>query len=84
MLLIQAYHGGIGRITQLLTEAPANKATLYFAEHHQHFSAGDIALGLIYHNLGREQLGFASLYYVADVAVATDMACEIEPQMPGC
>lgn len=84
MLLIQAYHGGVGRVRALLTEPKLKSAAAYFAEHHQQFSAGDIALGMVYHNLGRNELGFASLYYVIDVAVAKEMACDAFPAMAGC
>lgn len=84
MLLIQAYHGGIGRITSLLNDPEIGKAASYFAQHHADFSAGDIALGMIYHNLGRNQLSFASLYYVVDVAVATEEACKAIGDIPGC
>lgn len=84
LLLIQAYHGGVGRVSQILNAPEADKAAQYFAAHHSHFSAGDIALGLVFHNLGREQLGFASLYYLADVAVATELACNKLGDLPGC
>jgi hypothetical protein len=56
----------------------------YFAVNAERFTAGDIALGMVFHNLGREQLGFASLYYVADVAVATRAVCERIADLPGC
>jgi hypothetical protein len=84
MLLIQAYHSGIGRVTSLLTDESLNGAARYFSSHAARFSAGDIALGMVFHNLGREQLGFAALYYVADVAIATDAACERVNDLPGC
>ena len=84
MLLTQAYHGGIGRISALLTDGELAAPASYFAANHARFSAGDIALGLIYHNLGREQLGFASLYYVTDVYIAADAACAQLDDLPGC
>jgi hypothetical protein len=84
MLLIQAYHGGVGRISSLMSDSETNGAARYFAEHHTRFSAGDIALGMIYHNLGRNQLGFASLYYVTDVGIATQAACRAIEDLPGC
>ncbi len=84
LLLIQAYHGGVGRVMQLISNSEIDKAAQYFAKHQIHFRAGDIALGLVFHNLGREQLGFASLYYLADVAVASDLACNIKRDIPGC
>ncbi len=84
MLLIQAYHGGVGRVTRLLTDPEINGAARYFARHHGNFSAGDIALGMIFHNLGREQLGFASLYYATDVGIATQAVCRSTADLPGC
>ncbi len=84
LLLVQAYHGGVGRVSNLIVDPELNQAARYFAKHQKHFSAGDIALGLVFHNLGREQLGFASLYYMADVAVASELACQRQPRMPGC
>ncbi len=72
LLLVQAYHGGVGRIISLLEQrqTDATAAADYFAAQHQRFSAADIALGLIYHNMGRRQLGMASLYYLVDVQLA--------------
>jgi hypothetical protein len=84
MLLVQAYHTGIGRVTALLSDESLNGPAQYFAIHQQRFTAGDIALGMVFHNLGREQLGFAALYYVADVALATEAACKEISTMPGC
>jgi hypothetical protein len=84
MLLVQAYHTGIGRVLALLSNEALNAPARYFAANAERFSAGDIALGMIFHNLGREQLGFAALYYVADVAVATAAACERVDALPGC
>ncbi len=76
MLLIQSYHSGIGRISKLLDSQQQAKASLYFAENHKDFSAEDIATGIIYHNMGREGFGLASLYYVIDVAIVADKICE--------
>jgi hypothetical protein len=84
LLLLQAYHGGVGRVGALLTDETLNGAARYFAQHHDRFSAGDIALGMVLHNLGRNQLGFASLYYVTDVAIATQAACARLDDLPGC
>lgn len=70
LLLIQAYHGGPGRVRMLLTDDEFSKPAAYFAKHHQDFSAGDIAFGMVFHNLGRNRLGFASLYYTADIRIA--------------
>lgn len=82
LLLIQAYHGGIGRVEALLEDDMLSRPADYFAQNQQHFSAGDIAFGLIFHNLGRDQFGMASLYYVADVQVATEVLCG-RPRLKG-
>jgi hypothetical protein len=71
LLLIQAYHGGATRVRRLLDDEDLNGPARYFARNHEHFSAGDIAFGMIFHNLGRDRLGLASLYYVADVELAS-------------
>lgn len=84
MLLIQAYHTGIGRVRSLLIDESLNAPALYFAKHASRFTAGDIALGMIFHNLGREEIGFAALYYVADVSVAAAAACRRVTDLPGC
>ena len=75
LLLIQAYHGGAGRVQALLSDDQLSKPAAYFAEHHDRFSAGDIAFGMVFHNLGRDRLGLASLYYVADVELAAEALC---------
>jgi hypothetical protein len=75
LLLIQAYHGGVGRVQALLQDPVLSQPAQYFADNHERFSAGDIAFGLIFHNLGRDRLGLASLYYVADVQLATEALC---------
>jgi hypothetical protein len=84
MLLLQAYHGGVGRVRDLMADERLNGAARYFAAHHERFSAGDIALGMVLHNLGRNRLGFASLYYVADVGIASRAACALLEDLPGC
>lgn len=84
MLLLQAYHGGAARVGKLMTDPEQARAAEYFAKHHQRFSAGDIALGMIYHNLGRDRWGFASLYYVVDVGIAVQAACRAVDELPGC
>jgi len=83
-LLLQAYHGGVGRVSALLDDPDLNGAARYFAEHHARFTAGDIALGMVLHNLGRNRLGFDSLYYVTDVGIATRAACARQDDLPGC
>ena len=75
LLLIQAYHGGAGRVAALMTDPELNGPARYFMAHHERFTPGDIALGMVFHNLGRNQLGFASLYYVTDVSIALETAC---------
>ena len=78
LLLVQAYHGGVGRITSLLAmpaiakENALSRAADYFAANHERFSAEDIALGLVYHNMGRKQLAMASLYYLVDVSIVAN------------
>ncbi|MDQ2075728.1 hypothetical protein [Marinimicrobium sp. ABcell2] len=84
LLLIQAYHGGVGRVAGLMNDPTTEAAASYFARHHERFSAGDIALGMVFHNLGRNQFGFASLYYVTDVGIATRVACAAIEDLPGC
>lgn len=84
LLLIQAYHGGVGRIQRLMTDDTLSGAAQYFARHHERFSAEDIALGMVYHNLGRDQLGFASLYYVTDVNIAKQFTCTAVKDLAGC
>ncbi|MCK5865183.1 hypothetical protein [Marinobacter adhaerens] len=75
LLLVQAYHGGAGRVQALLDDPVLAQPAEYFAANHERFTAGDIAFGLIFHNLGRDRLGLASLYYVADVQLATEALC---------
>ncbi|HTN34146.1 MAG TPA: hypothetical protein VL091_09105 [Marinobacter sp.] len=75
LLLIQAYHGGAARIQALLADDILSQPAAYFAAHQERFTAGDIAFGMVFHNLGRDNLGLASLYYVADVQLATEALC---------
>lgn len=75
LLLVQAYHGGAARVQTLLEDDALSQPAAYFAENHQRHSAGDIAFGLIFHNLGRNRLGLSSLYYVADVELASAALC---------
>ena len=76
LLLVQTYQIGVGRMQQLLNDPELGEAARYFAANPSHFSARDIALGLVYHNLGRKDLGFASLFYLLDVEVAAKMLCK--------
>ncbi|WP_345789448.1 transglycosylase SLT domain-containing protein [Marinobacter panjinensis] len=75
LLLVQAYHGGAGRVEALLDDDTLSRPAAYFAREHENFSAGDIAFGMVFHNLGRDRFGLASLYYVADVQLATEALC---------
>lgn len=75
LLLVQAYHGGAARVKTLLEDEDLSKPAAYFASHHETYTAGDIAFGMIFHNLGRDRFGLASLYYVADVQLATEALC---------
>lgn len=75
LLLVQAYHGGASRVQALLDDETLAKPAAYFAANHERFTAGDIAFGMVFHNLGRDRLGLASLYYVADVQLATEALC---------
>lgn len=84
LLLLQAYHGGIGRIRALMTDDELRGASDYFASHHENFTAGDIALGMVFHNLGRNYLGTASMYYLVDVSIATRAACASLDELAGC
>jgi hypothetical protein len=76
LLLVQSYHTGIGRIIRLLNDKDFNQAAVHFSNNHQNYSAEDIATGLIFHNLGRTDLGFASLFYVVDVAIVAKTICQ--------
>ena len=82
LLLVQAYHGGAGRVEALLVDEELSKPAAYFADHQERFTAGDIAFGMVFHNLGRDRLGLASLYYVADVQLATEALCQ-SPRLTG-
>ncbi|BES69286.1 hypothetical protein RE428_03040 [Marinobacter nanhaiticus D15-8W] len=82
LLLVQAYHGGAARVQTLLEDDDLAQPAAYFAANHARFSAGDMAYGLIFHNLGRNRLGLSSLYYVADVELAAAALCRL-PQMEG-
>lgn len=84
LLLMQAYHGGVGRVRDLLTDETLSGPARYFAEHPEAFTAGDIALAMVFHNLGRRGFGFASLYYVTDVSIAAAEVCRRVGDMEGC
>ena len=75
LLLTQAYQIGVGRTIQLLADEELGKAARYFAKHAQRFSAEDIQVGMIYHNLGRDDIGLRSLYYVTDIRLAQQALC---------
>lgn len=82
LLLVQAYHGGASRVQALLDDETLAKPAEYFAANHERFTAGDIAFGMVFHNLGRDRLGLASLYYVADVQLATEALCRTPALKP--
>ncbi len=84
LLLLQAYHAGVGRMQSVLSDDELGRAARYFAEHHERFSAQDIALGLVFHNQGRADFGRASVYYLTDVLIAEEAACASVEQLPGC
>jgi len=84
LLMIQAYHSGVGRVMALMTDDALNGPARYFVRHHEDFAAADIALGMVFHNLGRRRFGFASLYYVTDVTLAAGAACDRLGNFPGC
>jgi len=75
LLLTQAYQIGVGRMIELLQDNELGKAAQYFTAHADRFSAEDIQVGMIYHNLGRRDLGMLTLYYVTDVGIATEALC---------
>lgn len=81
LMLVQAYHGGIGRMLQLLDDEEPGRTAYRFAESPQRYSAEDMATGLIYHNMGRIGLGLASLYYLVDVAIASEVVCNARPDV---
>lgn len=74
-LLTQAYQIGVGRTVQLLVDEDMGRAARYFADNHRNFSAEDIQVGMIYHNVGREDIGLRTLYYVTDIRLAQDALC---------
>lgn len=75
LLLTQAYQIGVGRMIELLQDNELGKAAQYFTAHADRLSAEDIQVGMIYHNLGRRDLGMLTLYYVTDVGIATEALC---------
>lgn len=75
LLLTQAYQIGVGRTTELIADDELGKAARYFAEHHTRFSANDIQVGMIYHNMGRRDIGLRTLYYVTDIHIAREALC---------
>lgn len=75
LLLTQAYQIGVGRAIELLTGDELGQAARYFAEHQATFSPEDILVGMIYHNVGREDIGLRTLYYVTDTRLAQKKLC---------
>lgn len=84
LLLTQSYQIGVGRMTELLQGKELGKAAAWFAAHPQHFSAEDIQVGMIFHNLGRRDIGMLTLYYVTDVHIASEALCAVMPNDPWC
>lgn len=81
LLLVQAYHGGIGRLTSLLGDNEPGRAGRKLAEEAERYSAEDLALGMVFHNMGRIELGLSSLYYLVDVAIASETLCNVQPEV---
>lgn len=81
LLLVQAYHGGIGRLQALLGDGEVGQASRRLAADAGRYSAEDLALGLVFHNMGRIELGLSSLYYLVDVAIASDAVCRARPEV---
>jgi len=81
LLLVQAYHGGIGRMQALLGDGEVGRASRRLAEDADRYSANDLALGLVFHNMGRIELGLSSLYYLVDVSIASDAVCAARPEV---
>ncbi|WP_051235016.1 hypothetical protein [Marinimicrobium agarilyticum] len=75
LLLTQAYQIGVGRAIDLLTDSELGKAARYFAQHQALFSPEDILVGMIYHNVGRTDIGLRTLYYVTDTRLAQKELC---------
>ncbi|MAM69657.1 MAG: hypothetical protein CMP91_00745 [Gammaproteobacteria bacterium] len=76
LLLSQAYQIGIGRVTELLNGEILGQAASYFSANHARFSAEDILVGIIFHNLGRRDIGLRTLYYVTDIRLAQNALCD--------
>jgi len=81
LLLVQAYHSGIGRMLQLLGGEKVGQASRAMAADAERYSAEDLAVGMIFHNMGRIDLGLASLYYLIDVTIASDLVCAARPTL---
>lgn len=76
LLLVMTYNVGVGRMEELLEDPELSKPAQYFAAHPEHFTANDIALGMLYHNLGRKDIGFSALFYMIDVRIAAHELCK--------
>lgn len=76
LLLTQAYQIGVGRTLQLLNDEDMGRAARYFAANQSRFTAEDILVGIIFHNLGRRDIGLLSLYYVTDARLAQARLCK--------
>ncbi|MFQ3230319.1 hypothetical protein [Reinekea sp.] len=81
LLLVQTYHSGIGNMRRLLGEDEQGKAAKYFADHHNNFSAEDMVVGLLFHNIGRTPWGWESLFYLIDIELVESHIAERVDQL---
>lgn len=80
LLLVQTYHSGMGRMQQLLGDGDTGAAARELAANQARYNAEDLALGIIFHNMGRIGLGLYSLYYLVDVGIAGAAVCRAAPR----
>jgi hypothetical protein len=82
LLLVQTYHSGIGNMRRLLGDGEQSKAAEYFAEHHDNFSADDMVVGMLFHNIGRPPWGWESLFYLIDIELVESHIAGRVDQLP--
>lgn len=75
LLLTQAHQIGVGRTMQLLQDEELGQPARYFAANQGRFSAEDMLVGMLLHNLGRRDIGLMSLYYVTDARLVQARLC---------
>jgi hypothetical protein len=75
LLLTQAHQIGVGRTIQLLQDEELGEAARHFAANQARFSAEDMLVGMLLHNLGRRDIGLMSLYYVTDARLVQARLC---------